>query len=149
MIKELETLPENKMPPVAIYKKLVELTGLRNSWTVKEWINFLNKKGEKKMTKKRQNKTIIKILEDNGFRVNKENNQYLISQYTPAGEDWGFYLEDLHDLPKYAENFDVDENFEMWVEAKQNGVEGVPSYSVLLKDQQWKQQTLRKVAESI
>ena len=47
MIKELETLPENKMPPVAIYKKLVELTGLRNSWTVKEWINFLNKKGAK------------------------------------------------------------------------------------------------------
>lgn len=95
------------------------------------------------MIKKRQNKTIIKILEDNGFCVNKEDNQYFISQYTPAGEDWGFYLEDLHDLPKYAEKF------EMWVEAKQNGVRCVPSYSDLLKDQQWKQQTLRKVAESI
>ena len=101
------------------------------------------------MIKKRQNKTIIKILENNGFRVNKEDNQYFISQYTPAGEDWGFYLEDLHDLPKYAENFDVDENFQMLIEAKQNGVRGVPSYSVLLKDQQWKQQTLRKIARLI
>lgn len=102
------------------------------------------------MTKKRQNKTIIKILKDNGFCVNQEDDgQWFISQYTPAGEDWGFYLEDLHDLPEYAENFDVDEEFEMWVEAKRNGVSGVPSYSDLFEDQQWKQQTLREVAELI
>ena len=98
----------------------------------------------------RQNRTIIKILKENGFYVKQEDDgQWFISQYTPAGEDWGFYLKDLHDLPEYAENFDPDEEFEMWVEAKKNGVSGVPSYSELLEDQQWKQKTLQEVAELI
>lgn len=94
-------------------------------------------------------KNIKKILEDNNFVVTKEGNQYFISQYTPAGEDWGFYLDKLEDLKTYAENFDPDEEFEMWVEAKKNGVSDVPSYRELLDDQEWKQEILLKMAEQI
>ena len=47
LIKELEKLPADKITPCAIYSELVKATGRRNSWTVKEWINFLNKKGAK------------------------------------------------------------------------------------------------------
>lgn len=98
----------------------------------------------------RRNKTIIRLLEENGFYVKQEDDgQWLIHQYTPAGEDWSFYLEDLHNLPEYADNFDVDEEFEMWVEAKRNGVSGVPSYRDLLEDQEWKQKILKEVAELI
>lgn len=33
-----------------------------------------------------------------------------------------------------AEDFDVDEHVEMWIEAKKNGVRGVPSVSELVHD---------------
>lgn len=92
---------------------------------------------------------IKKVLEENGFGVSKEDDQFLIEQYTPAGEDWGFYLDKLSDICEYAENFDVDEEFEMWVEAKQNGANGVPSYADLLEDQQWKKDLLMKVADEV
>lgn len=37
-------------------------------------------------------------------------------------------------LESYYEDFDIDEHIEMWVEAKRNGVSGVPSISELLDD---------------
>lgn len=37
-------------------------------------------------------------------------------------------------LESYYENFDIDEHIEMWVEAKQNGVSGVPSIRELVDD---------------
>lgn len=100
---------------------------------------------------KRTDKKIIKILESNGFDVTRESDeqQWFIHQYTPAGEDWGFYLENLDDLVDYAENFDPDDEFEMWVEAKKNGTRGVPSYSELFEDQLWKQNILKEVADFI
>lgn len=89
------------------------------------------------------------ILENNGFLVTDEGNGYFIEQYTPAGEDWGFYLDNLADIKKYAENFDENEEFEMWVEAKKNGVAGVPDYSDLWQDQLWKKEILNTVANEI
>ena len=41
MFKLLQTLPKDKMPPCAIYAALVNLTGQRNSWTVQQWLEFL------------------------------------------------------------------------------------------------------------
>ena len=43
MIEALKKLPADKMPPCAIYSELVKLTGLRNGWTVKKWINYLRR----------------------------------------------------------------------------------------------------------
>lgn len=37
-------------------------------------------------------------------------------------------------LESYYEDFDIDEHIEMWVEARKNGVSGVPSIRELVKD---------------
>lgn len=88
---------------------------------------------------------ILKSLKENGFYVSKDCGQLFISQYTPAGEDWGFYLEKLEDIYSYAEYFDPEYEFEMWVEAKRNGFRGVPSYFELWEDQLWKKETLKNI----
>lgn len=44
LLERLSEYPENKIPPVELYRSLVSLTGERNSWTAEEWIKFL--KGE-------------------------------------------------------------------------------------------------------
>jgi hypothetical protein len=43
MLEKLKTLPADKIPPCAIYSELVKLTGLRNGWTCKQWIDYLKK----------------------------------------------------------------------------------------------------------
>lgn len=64
-------------------------------------------------------------------------------QHSPAGEDFSMMIDfDAEDqcssfrdnLESYYENFDIDEHIEMWVEAKQNGVSGVPSIRELVDD---------------
>lgn len=66
-----------------------------------------------------------------------------IGQNSPAGEDFSmtidFDAENQCDsfrdnLESYYEDFDIDEHIEMWVEAKRNGVSGVPSIRELVKD---------------
>lgn len=86
------------------------------------------------------------ILMENGFEVTKESDGYAIHQYTPEGEDWWLYFDKLGDIVSYAENFDPEEEFEMWVEAKHNGVSGVPAIPELWQDQLWKRDILNKVA---
>lgn len=62
------------------------------------------------------------------------------SKYSPAGEDFGFsvYFDEIEDIPnevmKYYNSFDIDDHIEMWVEAKNNGVGGVPSIRRLAED---------------
>lgn len=90
-------------------------------------------------------KSIRKILENNGFAITKTKDGYELQQYTPAGEDWLIYLSKLKDLKEYAENFDPEDDFEMWIEAKRNGVAGVPEASELWRDQLWKQEKLNKI----
>ncbi len=59
---------------------------------------------------------------------------------SPAGEDLRenivFFDGTLRDLQKQLDEYtlDVDEYVEMWLEAKRNGVSGVPSASVLVRD---------------
>ena len=74
---------------------------------------------------------------------------YYISRYTPEGEDWGFELDKLEDIESFIENFDPEEEFEMWIEAKHSGVSGVPSPMPLWKDQQWKENILDEVLQQI
>lgn len=94
-------------------------------------------------------KNFVKILEKNGFDITKENNGYILQQYTPAGEDWTLYILDFDDLKNYAEDFDPEEEFTMWIEARRNGVEGIPAPSELWQDQLWKQKLLSKIAKRL
>ena len=92
--------------------------------------------------------TLIKILEDNGFDVDFGKDNFSISQYTPAGEDWFLSFTDADDLCDYAENYDPEDDFTMWVEARRRD-KSVPSVPELWKDQLWKQETLLKVKQEI
>ena len=90
-----------------------------------------------------------KILKNNGFEIFKENDGYNLQQYTPAGEDWNIYLNKLKDLKEYAENFDPEEEFIMWVEAKRSGFAGVPEIDELWQDQLWKQKLLSEIVKRL
>ena len=92
---------------------------------------------------------VRRALEKNGFMVQKFDDCWLISQFTPAGEDWSYEVETLGEMVKIAEGFDPEEEFEMWIEAKRGGTAGVPKIPELWQDQLWKQETLNKVLEDI
>lgn len=92
---------------------------------------------------------IKKILEDNGFKVEKVNGGYELSQYTPAGEDWILSFNNLEDIIDYAENYEPAEDFVMWYEARKNGARGVPDNTTLWEDQQWKKELLNSIKQEI
>ena len=62
------------------------------------------------------------------------------SQDSPAGEDFSFYLcyENLREIAgevyTFWQDFDVEEHVSMWLEAKHNGVGGVPGVVTLVDD---------------
>lgn len=104
---------------------------------------------EQKMNKKLTVNTIQNIAEQLGWNVsyseqknNKDGMDKIASfyQYSPAGEDFGFdcFYKDADDLKteivKAYYDFDVDEHVEMWIEAKRNGVSGVPDVVTLVDD---------------
>ena len=98
-------------------------------------------------------KTIKQIIEENDFMVIPCQDDYLIQRFTPAGEDWNIPVFKLEELVEYAENFDPEEEMEMWCEAKQHGSEymrkSIPGYGELWQDQLWKQKILKKIAKQI
>ena len=93
-----------------------------------------------KLTKEK----VEKIAENLGWNVawgEQEGDKYVtFSQYSPAGEDFSFdvWYDILDEIPMKAYavyvDFDIDEHIEMWLEAKRNGVGGVPSARVLVID---------------
>lgn len=92
--------------------------------------------------------TIEELLEDNGFNITEIDGGYELSQETPAGEDWFITLNELKDIVEYAEDFDPEEEFTMWNNARGN-VAGVPGVADLWQDQLWKQELLNKIADQI
>lgn len=90
-------------------------------------------------------KITVKRLEKMGFDVEKDDQGYNLQQYTPAGEDWNLSFNNLQDIKDYAENYDPEDDFNIWIEAKQNGVVGVPGVAELWQDQLWKQNLLSQL----
>lgn len=60
-----------------------------------------------------------------------------LETYSPAGEDI-IVTVDAHNFVEnakaYSASFDVDDHIEMWIEARHNGVAGVPSTRELVHD---------------
>lgn len=52
-------------------------------------------------------------------------------------------------LESYYEDFDIDEHIEMWVEAKKNGVSGVPSIRVLVDDAREMDAMILKLSQTL
>lgn len=98
---------------------------------------------------------IIEIAEKLEWTVNVTNDYIEFSQYSPAGEDFSFIVntvtpkEIVEQVVEYADDFDIDEHIEMWIEAKRNGVSGVPSTQELVYDAEEISKMLNTLAEKL
>lgn len=106
------------------------------------------------------NEKIIEAIENNGFgchAVMEHDNKFYIElyQYTPAGEDWNVIIwfdgSDngfINSFRKYTEDFDVDEEAEIWIESR--GERGVPSsIRVFVDDAEWKEERLQTLLKDL
>lgn len=85
---------------------------------------------------------IFTVLETNGFVPCILDDGLECSGWTPAGENYTFYLhgkteeEWANELKKIAREFDVDEHVELW--SNERGKNGVPgTFSELIEDAKW------------
>lgn len=97
------------------------------------------------------NEKYRKICEDLGWSLTDEGDgSFYVSQYSPKGEDFGFSVPAdnfVQAVREYYEDFDVDEHVEMWLEARKNGVQGVPaSIEALVYDAKAIDDMLEKLA---
>lgn len=75
-----------------------------------------------------------------------------LQKYSPAGEDFSICVEVKNfpeEVAEYAANFDIDEHIEMWIEAKHNGVSGVPSARELVYDAEDIDKMLHELAAAL
>lgn len=98
---------------------------------------------------------IIEIAEKLEWTVNVTNDYIEFRQYSPVGEDFSFIVntatpkEIVEQVVEYADDFDIDEHIEMWIEAKRNGVLGVPSTQELVYDAEEIGKMLNTLAEKL
>ena len=75
-----------------------------------------------------------------------------LRKYSPAGEDFGFYIDAdnfIRNVIEYVYNFDPDEHAEMWIENMHN-VKGVPqSIRTLIQDAEDIKDMLFELAEAL
>lgn len=110
---------------------------------------------------KNLNKKIAAVLEEQGFHVvsiEKQDGQHIaeLEFGSPAGEDVGFdvWFEGTNQgfidaFYQCAIDFDPEEHVEMWIEARNNGVGGVPSIRELVDDADAINDTLMKTAAKL
>ena len=93
------------------------------------------------------------VCECNGWRWHKSDDCITISQYSPAGEDYCITVMNSEDFVQEirdrADNFDLDEHVLLWLEAKRNGVAGVPDVEALTRDARDLQRIIAKLADGL
>ena len=83
-----------------------------------------------------------------GLGVQAETTEYGTTEIvlTDVEQDFRFEVEKASDIYSYWEDYDVDEEVEMFLEAKRNGFQGVPTVSVLVKECEQVDATLEELA---
>ena len=90
------------------------------------------------------NETYREICENRGWSVTDTGDGNIeLEKYSPAGEDFLIAVGEegfVDNVKAYAASFDQEEHIEMWIEARHNGVNGVPSIKELVEDDggKWK-----------
>lgn len=101
---------------------------------------------------------LFDVADTYGWSVYEDETEWDIRKPSPAGEDFGFYIhkseaEDAdgfaREVRRFADEFDPDENVEMWVEAKRNGGKGIPDVRTLVQDADDIQEMLDNLADAL
>lgn len=96
----------------------------------------------------------LDVLEKHDWAVSSytDDGRVEIEKYSPAGEDFSICVE-VENFPdavmEYYEDFDVDDHIDMWVEARRNGVSGVPSTRRLAIDVEAIDEMLKELAYAL
>lgn len=76
-----------------------------------------------------------------------------LAKYSPAGEDFSFAIQHdnnintaIQEIITYANNFDIDEHIELWINARQRNVGGIPPTRELVADAYAIQEMLNNLA---
>lgn len=75
-----------------------------------------------------------------------------LRKVSPAGEDFGFFVSlgnIVEDVKNYALDFDTEEHIQMWVQAKMEGVSGVPSVRELIEDADAIKEMLKELSDAL
>lgn len=94
------------------------------------------------------------VLEKHEWAVSSytDDGRVEIEKYSPAGEDFLICVE-VENFPdavmEYYESFDVDDHIDMWVEARRNGVSGIPSTRRLAIDAEAIDEMLKELAYAL
>jgi hypothetical protein len=75
-----------------------------------------------------------------------------LGKHSPAGEDFWFVADKkdfVESVREYAAYFSPDEHIEMWIQARNSGVRGVPSTRELVKDAEDIDKMLRELARAL
>ena len=94
----------------------------------------------------------IEICEELGWNVTIDGDVVEFQQESPHGEDFSFAVNKnsiAKNVFRYAENFDIDAHVLMWLEAKRNGVSGVPGLVELVEDAQEIQKMLDGLSDAL
>ena len=103
---------------------------------------------------KKLEKKYLDVLEKLDWTVSSytDDGRVELETHSPAGEDFLICVEEEsfpHAVAECYEDFDVDEHIEMWIEARKNGVSGVPSTRRLVKDAEDIEKMLEELAEAL
>ena len=109
--------------------------------------------------KKIEIKKIANIAEKLEWSVSINDNDFELSKYSPAGQDFYIYIsaEDLEDLEDFADNlneryndFDVSEEAYLWLDDSGHGKNGSPyDMKDLYEDMEACQEMIKELADEI
>ena len=101
-------------------------------------------------------KKLLQAVEKCGWTVETEGKYINLLNSSPAGEQLVITIsaralprEAIDQIVNYANNFDVDEHVEMWVQAKASGSKGIPPITTLVKDASEIAEMLKTLAETV
>lgn len=101
-------------------------------------------------------KKIIKIAESLDFVVTHDNNEFMFSKYSPAGQDFNIEvsantLEELSEkLYERYNDFDVSEETSYWLDDFGHGKNGAPyDMKVLYEDMEACEEIIRELAVEV
>ena len=72
-----------------------------------------------------------------------------LAKFSPAGEDFNICVDFIQNVKEYAAGWDIDEHIEMWIDARRNGVNGVPSTRELVCDAEAIDKMLQELAAAL